>query len=656
MQGNFGSNSDPQVDGDLVRQMFDRISSRPRGQWDDLLDQALADGTPRAVVDEVRSCLSMISAAESSTFGALRKPMAAEGSRGDGASFGPPGTGADAPSRVHFENPEDVSSHPLRSMVESLASFGPESMIDNFKIVRQIARGGFGTVYQAQQVRPVKREVALKVLDIGRATDMAVRSFEVERQALAGLRHPGIAQFLDGGVTTRGQHWLAVELVGQGSGDEFKPGLSITRYCDEHQLNITDRLRLFVLTARALQHAHDRAVIHRDIKPGNILVSQREGPDAARGETLQGSVDGAMPKIIDFGIAKLTAGSGQASSGPGAMTITGQPLGTLAYMSPEQAGGQRTLTVQTDVYSMGVLLFELLTGLTPFDHSELEISESLHKLMNAPRPKPSERLLSHLTGTGLAEAQSIGADRKTTTAELLRILERDLDWLVLKAISKRPDERYSSMHEFFDDVQRYLDGFAPSAAPVSKVDQARRFVLRNRPAVLGAVAVGAALLSALTAGLGLILTSRSQAELAQSWIAATQVQNRALLGITEPDKQIETLRSELRNLQGSQELDGAWTLHPRTLAARQALIGRLMPKPAAPGEAAGDLASLPLNVRSELAGLIEAQTRAIEQHFGSSSPLLEPLRQTLDALQKLVPAARSTGSTASVLPAGSTAP
>lgn len=651
MQGDGSPPNDRDTDfpaaSDAARSLFDRVSSRSRSEWDDLLDQALADGTPRSVVDEVRSCLSMISAAESSTFGALRRPPASDGADRERSI-------ADTPSRVHFENPEDVSSHPLRAMVESLASFGPESMVDNYKIVRQIARGGFGTVFQAQQVRPVKREVALKVLDIGRATDMAVRSFEVERQALAGLRHPGIAQFLDGGVTSRGQHWLAVELVGQGSGDEFKPGLAITRYCDEHQLNITDRLRLFVLTARALQHAHDRAVIHRDIKPGNILISLREGPDAARGETLQGAVDGAMPKIIDFGIAKLTSGGGQASTVAGAMTITGQPLGTLAYMSPEQAGGQRTLTVQTDVYSMGVLLFEMLTGLTPFDHTTIEISESLHKLMNAPRPKPSERLRSHLAGTGLSEAQSIGADRKTTTAELLRLLERDLDYLVLKAISKRPDERYSSMHEFFDDVQRYLDGFAPSAAPVSTLDRAQRFVKRNRPAVLGAVAAGAAIVSALTAGLGLIVTSRTQATLAQEWLKQQQLQAQTLAAIQQKDAQIEALRKELANLRGTQEANGAWSTHPQTMAARQALISRLLPPVPAIGEKPLGVADLPASTRVELKALLQAQIDAIEQQFGADSPLLESLVQRLEELRRITPDASPT--TASVPHSGSSAP
>src|SRR5438876_153698 len=284
--------------------------------------------------------------------GALERPSAAER-----AAFLDGACGGDAALRVRMD--DLLRNHTADSFLESppaeagtvpLAQTATEeasgTMIARYKLLQKIGEGGFGVVYLAEQKEPVKRHVALKIIKLGMDTKQVVARFEAERQALALMDHPNIAKILDGGATETGRPYFVMELV---------HGIRITEFCDEKSVPTADRLKLFTQVCQAIQHAHQKGVIHRDIKPSNILVTVNDGVP--------------VPKIIDFGIAKATAGPLTDNT---FFTAFEQFIGTPAYMSPEQAEmTSLDIDTRTDIYSLGVLLYELLTGLTPFDPSEL---------------------------------------------------------------------------------------------------------------------------------------------------------------------------------------------------------------------------------------------------------------------------------------------
>jgi serine/threonine protein kinase len=342
-----------------------------------------------------------------------------------------------------------------------------------YKLLECIGEGGMGTVFMAQQTEPVKRLVALKVIKPGMDSRQVLARFEAERQALALMDHPNIAKVLDGGITDQGRPFFVMELV---------KGVPITRYCDERKLTPRKRLELFTSVCLAIQHAHQKGVIHRDIKPSNVLVAQYDGRP--------------VPKVIDFGVAKAT---GQALTEKTLVTAFGAVIGTLEYMSPEQAElNQLDIDTRCDVYSLGVLLYELLTGTTPIERNRLgkaAVLELLRVVREDEPPRPSTRLS---TSKALP---SIAANRGIEPKALAGLLRNELDWIVMKALEKDRNRRYSSPTAFVDDIERYLRQDVVQARPPSFGYRFRKLALRHRVAVLTSLAFVLMLTTLLTASI-----------------------------------------------------------------------------------------------------------------------------------------------------------
>jgi serine/threonine protein kinase/Tfp pilus assembly protein PilF len=344
-------------------------------------------------------------------------------------------------------------------------------VIGHYKLLQQIGQGGFGVVYMAQQQEPVKRRVALKIVKLGMDTKQVVARFEAERQALALMDHPNIAKILDAGATSTGRPYFVMELV---------KGIRITDYCDQNHLSPSERLELFVQICRAVQHAHQKGIIHRDLKPSNILVTLHDGVP--------------VPKIIDFGIAKATQ---QELTEQTVFTQFGQFIGTPAYMSPEQAEmSGLDVDTRSDIYSLGVLLYELLTGKTPFDPEEL-MSAGLEEMRRTLREKeparPSTRL-STLMGEELTLTARL---RRVDAPKLLRLLRGDLDWIVMKCLEKDRTRRYESASRFADDIECFLKNEPVSARPPSQLYRFQRMVRRNKVAFAASAAIALSIIAAL---------------------------------------------------------------------------------------------------------------------------------------------------------------
>lgn len=347
---------------------------------------------------------------------------------------------------------------------------GPGSIIGPYKLLELIGEGGFGSVYVAEQDRPIRRKVALKIIKLGMDTRQVVARFEAERQALAMMEHPNIAKVFDGGSTETGRPYFVMELV---------KGVSITRYCDENGLTPQQRLELFVPVCQAVQHAHQKGIIHRDLKPSNVLVSRHD--------------ERPMVKVIDFGIAKAAGGH---LTDKTLFTELRQMIGTPAYMSPEQAGlSDLDVDTRSDIYSLGVLLYELLTGTTPFDIKTLLSAgyAEIQRVIREVEPqKPSTRI-----STYKHELPSVAALRKTEPTKLARLVQGDLDWIVMKCLEKDRTRRYETVNGLAADIQRYLGGEAVLAAPPSAAYRLQKVIKRNK----GPVVAASVLLVVLIAGI-----------------------------------------------------------------------------------------------------------------------------------------------------------
>jgi WD40 repeat protein/serine/threonine protein kinase len=344
----------------------------------------------------------------------------------------------------------------------------PGTRIGPYKLLEQLAEGGMGTVYMAEQQEPVHRLVALKIIKPGMASAHVIARFEAERQALALMDHPNIAKILDAGASESGRAYFVMELV---------KGIPITKYCDERRLRPRERLELFIPVCQAVQHAHLKGVIHRDLKPSNVLVALYDGKP--------------VPKVIDFGIAKAL---GQPLTEKTLFTGFGAVVGTPEYMSPEQAElNQLDIDTRSDVYSLGVLLYELLTGSTPLERKRLTegaLLEVLRAIREEEPPRPSTRLS---TSEGLA---TLSTQRGTEPAQLTRLVRGDLDWIVMKALEKDRARRYETANGLAQDVERYLRDEPVQAGPPGAAYRLRKFVRRNR----GPVAAATFVLLALVAG------------------------------------------------------------------------------------------------------------------------------------------------------------
>jgi serine/threonine protein kinase len=307
----------------------------------------------------------------------------------------------------------------------------PGDRIGRYKLLQQIGEGGCGVVYMAEQEEPVRRRVALKIIKLGMDTKQVIARFEAERQALAMMDHPNIAKVLDASTTETGRPFFVMELV---------RGTRITDFCDENSLPTRDRLDLFAKTCRAIQHAHQKGIIHRDIKPSNILVTLHDGVP--------------VPKVIDFGIAKATQGR---LTDHTVFTAFEQFLGTPAYMSPEQAEmSGLDIDTRSDIYSLGVLLYELLTGQTPFDTKEL-LQAGLDAMRRTIREKEPAQPSTRLGTMQNAELTTVARKRQTHAPRLIHLVRGDLDWIVMKALEKDRTQRYESASGFANDIQRHLN-------------------------------------------------------------------------------------------------------------------------------------------------------------------------------------------------------
>jgi len=345
--------------------------------------------------------------------------------------------------------------------------------IGRYKLLQQIGEGGCGVVYMAEQEEPVRRRVALKVIKLGMDTKSVIARFEAERQALALMDHPNIARVLDAGATEAGRPFFVMELV---------RGVKMTEYCDQNNLPTDERLGLFIQVCQAIQHAHQKGIIHRDIKPSNILVTVHDGVP--------------VPKVIDFGIAKATQGR---LTDLTLFTAFEQFIGTPAYMSPEQAEmSGLDVDTRSDIYALGVLLYELLTGQTPFDTQGL-LAAGLDRLRQAIREKEPERPSTRLRTMVSSDLTAAAQHRHTEAPKLINLIRGDLDWIVMKALEKDRTRRYATANGLAMDVQRYLDSEPVVARPPSSLYRFQKLVRRNR----GAVGAAGAVLAALLLGLGL---------------------------------------------------------------------------------------------------------------------------------------------------------
>jgi len=404
---------------------------------------------------------------------------------------------ADHDKPANFEHDEALPTASFGN-----GAIGPGEQIGPYKLLRILGEGGYGIVYLAEQQRPVKRRVALKVIKPGMDTKQVIARFEAERQALALLDHPNIAHVFNAGTTDAGRPYFAMEYV---------KGDPITEHCDRYKLTIEERLELFMRVCEAVQYAHQKAIIHRDIKPSNILVAFE--------------AEQAVPMIIDFGVAKALS---QSLTERTLVTEHAQMVGTPEYMSPEQAEmtGQ-DIDTRTDVYSLGALLYELLTGTLPFDPQTLREGgpEQMRRLIREQDPQTPSVRLSTIENE---KSANLAQQRRTDIRTLGHHLHGDLDWITLKAMDKDRTRRYQTAHALAEDIQRYLKQEPVLACPPSTTYKFRKFVTRNKGLAIGTLAVTITLLLGIVGTtVGLVIANRERARAETSAEAAREARYEA---------------------------------------------------------------------------------------------------------------------------------
>ncbi|MFK7960577.1 MAG: tetratricopeptide repeat protein [Phycisphaerales bacterium] len=489
----------------------------------------------------------------------------------------------------HPLGPPDAAVVPM-PLDPSLAAGGESpavEAIDGFRFVRRLGEGGMGVVHEAEQDDP-RRRVAIKLIRSGHDSATVLARFQVERQVLARLNHPGIAAVHGAGTTPSGRPYVVMELV---------DGVTLPAHCDMACAGTTARLRLMVDVCRAVQHAHQRGIIHRDLKPSNVLVTDRDGVSAV--------------KIIDFGIARATDATGMEST---LLTMPGQAIGTPAYMAPEQAeGGEAgSADVRVDVYALGVMLYELLTGTPPFDVRDLAsrgFSEMLRVLREVDPERPSTRL------SGLGDvAEEIAGRQQSDVRRLQHRLRGDLDWIVMRCLEKDPADRYASVAALADDIERHLGHEPVRARPPRTGDRVRKFVRRNR----GLVTAGALVAGVLI--VGIVGTSLGLADAVRARKAADATSERL-------QQVVEFQAGQLTSID------------PQTLGQR--LRGAVLDL--SPGDARGELETALAGVnfttvaqRGLEAEIFEPSLAAIDERF-ADEPLIRAdlLQATADAMNGL---------------------
>jgi len=375
----------------------------------------------------------------------------------------------------------EPSFDPTRSL--QLSETTQSAVIGPYRLIRQLGEGGMGLVFLAQQTHPIRRDVALKVIKPGMDSKQVIARFESERQALAMMDHPNIARVFDAGTTPSGLPYFVMELV---------DGSPITRYCDSQRLTLRERIELFIPVCKAIQHAHQKGVIHRDIKPSNILVTRPQND--------------AVPKVIDFGLAKAL---GQRLSEATMMTNVGTVVGTLNYMSPEQAElGRQDIDTRSDVYSLGAVLYELLTGTTPLDRLEAApFLEVLQRIREEETKAPSTRVRQS------DELKDTAELRQSDPSKLPGLLDRELDWIAMKALEKDRSRRYETVNGLARDLQRYLQGEPVEAAPPSASYRLGKFLRKYRVWLATAAAFALVLIAGVVVSVWMaVRAGRAQAE------------------------------------------------------------------------------------------------------------------------------------------------
>ncbi|MGO9946892.1 MAG: protein kinase domain-containing protein [Steroidobacteraceae bacterium] len=367
-----------------------------------------------------------------------------------------------------------------------------------FRLIRKLGEGGMGQVWLAEQTAPVRRPVALKLIKAGMYDETVVHRFQAERQSLAIMDHPAIAKVFDAGITPQGQPYFVMEYV---------PGLPITEYCDQRKLPVRERIELLMQACDGVQHAHQKAIIHRDLKPANILVVEVDGKP--------------VPRIIDFGLAKAVT---LEAADQTLFTRFGQFMGTPGYMSPEQVDPNiQDIDTRTDVYSLGVVLYVLLTGLQPFETKRRQrpaLDEWLRQLREQEPPTPSAKL-----STDLEISIETAEARNTEPKQLVSQLRGDLDWITMKALERERERRYGTPSELAADLRRYLNDEPVLARPASAGYQIRKFVRRHR---FAAAFVGMVTLLSVVASAAALIAIKQKREAQHQTAETLKAQGRLL--------------------------------------------------------------------------------------------------------------------------------